>query len=328
MERDPDELTLRQMRIFRMLAQEGSMTRAAERLGIRQPSVSQQVSRIEAAAGAKLVRFVGGEMRLTAAGEFLAAEADAVLAAADRARAGLAEHARGRRRRLAVGTLPSLARNLLVPAFARMLEAGRGAGDETLFDVLEMTPREAIGRIEAREIDAALISGYAAETPLAPGLHAVEVARDAQYLVAPLDAPAIAQSEAPEEVGPLAHAIRLALGSDHAEQLAHWHRLLLPGAEVLARCRSYESALSFVEHGLGTAIMPDLTLRRGEHGPRAALYALPLPRRRTLLMMPEQDRRRAPMGELIEALAAASRAVVPLPHHPVPPFARARLAPS
>ena len=331
MDRDADELTLRQMRIFCAVAREGSITRAAERLGVRQPSVSQQVARIEAVAGGKLVRFVGGEMRLTAAGEFLATEAQAVLAAAGRAQAGLAEHAHGRRRRLVVGTLPSLARNLLVPAFALMIGAGGrdgsdGGTDETLFDVLEMTPREAIGRIEAREIDAALISGYAAETPLAPGLHATEVARDAQYLVVPEGAPDLSRSEAPEETGPLARAIRLALGSDHAEQLAHWHRLLLPGAEVLARCRSYESALSFVEHGLGTAIMPDLTLRRGEHGPRATLYALPLPRRRTLLMMPEQDRRRAPMRELIDALAAASGEIAPLPHHPVPPFARERLA--
>ncbi len=325
MDRDPDELTLRQMRIFCAVAREGSITRAAERLGVRQPSVSQQVARIEAVAGGKLVRFVGGEMRLTAAGEFLAAEAQAVLAAADRARAGLAEHAHGRRRRLVVGTLPSLARNLLVPAFARMVGAGAAGGDETLFDVLEMTPREAIGRIEAREIDAALISGYAAETPLAPGLHATEVARDAQYLVVPEGAPDLSQAEAPEETGPLARAIRLDLGSDHAEQLAHWHRLLLPGSEVLARCRSYESALSFVEHGLGTAIMPDLTLRRGGLGPHAVLYALPLPRRRTLLLMPEQDRRHAPMRELTDALDAASRAIAPLEHHAVPPFARERL---
>ena len=322
MERE-DELTLRQLRIFLVLAREGSMTAAAERLGIRQPSVSQQVSRMEAAVGGKLVRFAGGEMRLTAAGEFLAAEARAILAAADRAHDGLREHVRGRRRRLAVGTLPSLARNLLVPAFAQMIEAGGGG---TVFDVLEMRPREAIGRIEAREIDAALISGYAAETPLAAGLHAVEVARDAQYLVVPPDAPDIGASDAPEETGPLAHAIRLALGSDHADQLAHWHRRLLPRADVIARAPSYESALSFVENGLGTAIMPDLALRRGGAGPRATLYALPLPRRRTLLMMPEQDRALPGIRDLAAALAAVSAAIEPLPHRPIPPFARHRLA--
>ena len=316
------ELTLRQMRIFCAVAREGSMTRAAERLGMRQPSVSQQVARMEAAAGAKLLRFVGGEMRLTAAGEFLAGEAQAVLAAVGRAQDGLAEHARGRRRRLVVGTLPSLARNLLVPACARMVASG---GDETLFEVLEMTPREAIGRVEAREIDAALVSGYAAETPLAPGLHAAEVARDAQHLVVPEGVPDLSDARAPEEVGPLARAIRLALGSDHAEQLAHWHRRLLPEAEVLARCRSYESALAFVEHGLGTAIMPDLTLRRGGAGPRATLYALPLPPRRTLLMMPEQDRRRAVLRDLAEAIEAEAAAVEPLPHRPAPPFAHERL---
>ena len=324
MERD-DDLTLRQMRIFCTLVREGSMTRAAARLRIRQPSVSQQVARMEAQAGAKLVRFGGGEMRLTAAGEFLLAEAQAILAAVDRARDGLAEHARGRRRRLVVGTLPSLARHLLIPAFARMMDSG--GGEETVFDVLETTPREAIGRVEAREIDAALISGYAAETPLAPGLRAVEVARDAQRLVVPDGVPDLCATEAPEEVAaaPLGRAIRLALGSDHAEQLAEWHRRLLPRAEVLARCRSYESALSCVEHGLGTAIMPDLTLRRGGRGPRAALYALPLPERRTILLMLDQDRRRSTSRDLEAALSAVSRAIEPMPHRPAPPFAHARL---
>lgn len=309
-----DELTLRQLRLFVVLTREGSMTRAAHRLGIRQPSVSQQVARMEAVIGGKLVRFAGGEMRLTAAGEFLAEEARAILAAADRAHDGLRERVLGRRRRLAVGTLPSLARNLLVPAFARM-------GDGILFDVMEMKPREAIGRIEAREIDAALVSGYAAETPLAAGLHAVEVARDAQYLVVPPEVPDLAGGE-PED-GPLQHAIQLALGSAHAGQIADWHARLLPRAAVVARAPSYESALAFVEHGLGAAIMPDLALRRSGAGPRATLYALPLPRRRTIVMMAEQDRRAETLASLVGALAAV--AVDPLPHRPAPGFAEARL---
>ena len=310
-----DELTLRQLRLFVVLAREGSMTRAARRLGVRQPSVSQQVARMEAVVGGKLLRFSGGEMRLTAAGEYLAEEARAILAAADRAHDGLRERVQGRRRRLAVGTLPSLARNLLVPAFARM-------GGGILFDVLEMKPRDAIGRIEAREIDAALVSGYAAETPLAAGLHAVEVARDAQYLVVPPEAPDLALGE-PED-GPVQAAIRLALGSAHADQIADWHGRALPRASVVARAPSYESALAFVEHGLGAAIMPDLALRRGEAGPRATLYALPLPRRRTIVMMAEQDRRTATLMALVEALTAI--AVEPLPHRPAPDFVRARLA--
>lgn len=318
-----DELTLRQLRLFVVLAREGSMTRAARRLRVRQPSVSQQVARMEAVVGGKLLRFSGAEMRLTAAGEYLAEEARAILAAADRAHEGLRERTRGRRRRLAVGTLPSLARNLLVPAFARMgAEMGPGMGGGVLFDVSEMKPREAIGRIEAREIDAALVSGYAAETPLAAGLHAVEVARDAQHLVVPTEVPDLALGE--PEGGPLQRAIRLALGSAHADQIADWHGRALPGAAVVARAPSYECALAFVEHGLGAAIMPDLALRRGDAGPRATLYALPLPRRRTIVMMAEQDRRGETLTALVEALAAV--AVTPLPHRPAPDFVRARLA--
>ena len=305
-----EELTLRQLRLFVVLAREGSMTRAAERLGVRQPSVSQQVARMETVVGGKLLRFSGGQMRLTAAGEFLADEARAILAAADRAHEGLRDRVQGRRRRLVVGTLPSLARTLLVPAFARM-------GGGILFDVREMKPREAIGRIEAREIDAALVSGYAAETPLAAGLHAVEVARDAQYLVVPSEVADLADGE-PRD-GPLQAAIRLALGSAHADQIADWHGRLLPRSSVAARAPSYESALAFVEHGLGSAIMPDLALRRGDAGPRATLYALPLPRRRTILMMAEQDRRHSLLSSLSDALGAV--VVPPLPHRAAPGFA-------
>ena len=60
--------------------------------------------------------------------------------------------------RIVVGALPSLARNLLMPTFACLLEAKAGY----VIDIVEMTPREAIEQLNGRMIDMALISGYAA----------------------------------------------------------------------------------------------------------------------------------------------------------------------
>ena len=322
-----NELTLRQLRIFATLVREGSMTLAAERLEIRQPSVSQQIARMEEAAGGKLVRFVGGELRLTPAGEYLAAEAEAVLGSVERVQAGLLEHVAGRRRRLIVGALPSLASNLLVPAFAHMV-GYTTASHDTVFDVLEMTPREALDRIERRSIDVALISGYAAETPLAPGLRVATVASDAQYLAVPEGLPDLCGVGRPEQASAAAlqRIVRLDLGSPHADQLTLWQDMLFPEAAVLARCRSYGGALAFIECGLGTAIMPDLTLRRMGEKAKVDLYALPVPDRRTLLVMPEQSRNLPIMRELAEALDRVAQNLEPLPHRPVPAFARERLA--
>lgn len=47
------------------------LTRAAKQLEMRQPSISQQLSKMERQLGGKLIRFVNNEMRLTQAGEFL-----------------------------------------------------------------------------------------------------------------------------------------------------------------------------------------------------------------------------------------------------------------
>ena len=64
---------------------------------MRQPSISQQISKMEHALGGKLVRFVNNEMRLTPAGEFLVEEAGRILGAVDHAKAGLSEFFSGER---------------------------------------------------------------------------------------------------------------------------------------------------------------------------------------------------------------------------------------
>src|SRR6188474_1311751 len=191
---DPHDLTLRQLQILWTVAHAGSLTRAAKQLEMRQPSISQQISKMERTLGGKLVRFVNNEMRLTPAGEFLVAEAGRILGAVDQAKAGLSEFFSGERGRIVVGALPSLARNLLMPTFACLLEAKAGY----VIDIVEMTPREAIEQLNGRMIDMALISGYAAATRLSAGLRHVVLMEDAQYLAVPRGVADLTEIDAPE----------------------------------------------------------------------------------------------------------------------------------
>jgi DNA-binding transcriptional LysR family regulator len=139
-------MELRQLRYFVTLAEELHFGRAAERLHIVQPAVSQQLRRLEAELGARLVDRSTRRVALTAAGQRFLPEARAVLAAAERARDAVAASATlrlgtstglGERlprvlaelARLAPGRTVELVR---VPAPARLRQVADGTLDAAL----------------------------------------------------------------------------------------------------------------------------------------------------------------------------------------------------
>lgn len=68
-------MNLNHLAIFHAAAEEGSMSRAAERLFISQPAVSKQIGELEAALGVSLFDRLPRGLRLSAAGELLAGHA-------------------------------------------------------------------------------------------------------------------------------------------------------------------------------------------------------------------------------------------------------------
>lgn len=79
-------MNLRQLEYFVVIAEEGSFTRAAERLLVAQPSLSQQVGALEAELGGPLLERMPRGVRLTMAGQSFLPEARAAISHAERAR--------------------------------------------------------------------------------------------------------------------------------------------------------------------------------------------------------------------------------------------------
>ncbi|HEX4804602.1 MAG TPA: LysR family transcriptional regulator [Conexibacter sp.] len=109
-------LNLRLLRYWTIVVEEGSLTAGAQRLGLTQPSLSQQVRALEAWFGGALLERTASGVRLTPAGRALLPEARAILAAAERARRVTREALELEAGMLEIATYPSLAAARLLPA--------------------------------------------------------------------------------------------------------------------------------------------------------------------------------------------------------------------
>src|SRR5262249_9723688 len=112
-------MELRHLRYFVAVAEERHVTRAAERLGIQQPPLSQQIQALERELDAPLFRRLPRGVELTPAGHALLGEARAILARADEAVAATQRAARGETGRIGLGFTSSASFHPLVPRAIR-----------------------------------------------------------------------------------------------------------------------------------------------------------------------------------------------------------------
>lgn len=112
-------LDLRQLRYFVAVAEEGHVTRAAEKLGIGQPPLSQQIKALEQQLGHKLFRRRPRGVELTACGRVLFLEARDILGRLEQAERAVRHTGRGERGELRLGVAPTAPFHPFVPAVIR-----------------------------------------------------------------------------------------------------------------------------------------------------------------------------------------------------------------
>jgi DNA-binding transcriptional LysR family regulator len=112
-------MELRHLRYFVAVAEELNFTRAAHRLGIKQPPLSSQIRQLEEELGAPLFRRRTRGVELTDSGKLLLEEARIILRQVETAKTGVRRRARGETGRIIVGSASAVYFHPLVPAIIR-----------------------------------------------------------------------------------------------------------------------------------------------------------------------------------------------------------------
>ena len=132
-------MELRHLRYFMAVADAGSMTRAAEQLGIQQPPLSQQIKALEGELKTQLFKRVARGVELTIAGAAFRYDVQTILRQVELAASRAASIAVGVEGSIAVGFSTSAAAHALVP---RLIHAFRDAHPGVSLDVRESNAAE------------------------------------------------------------------------------------------------------------------------------------------------------------------------------------------
>ncbi|MGW1864865.1 LysR family transcriptional regulator [Streptomyces mauvecolor] len=275
-------MQFQQLTYFVAVAETRHFTRAAERVHVSQPSLSQQIKALENELGAELFSRARGNIALTDAGEALLPLARRILADADTARIEVQELAQLRRGRVRLGATPSLCTGLL-PDVLRAFH-DRHPGIQLLIE--EGGSHDLVRELARGALDLALIV-----LPLpagSPALTTIELLQEDLVVVS-------SAAEAPPGSG---SSVRVADLRD-APLVMFRHGYDLRELTVAAcRAEGFEPAftveggemdavLGFVRAGLGVAVVPSMVAARA-----GDLRVTPLARpglRRTIALAHRSD---------------------------------------
>jgi DNA-binding transcriptional LysR family regulator len=114
-------MDFRDLKYFEVIAEEGTLGRAAERLHRTQPALTKCIDRLEEDLGARLFEKDGRGMRLTAAGEVLVRRTRQMAIMVEETAREMQDYAGGLQGKVRIGCLPTLAEHLMPRVFEQLL---------------------------------------------------------------------------------------------------------------------------------------------------------------------------------------------------------------
>ena len=287
------DITLKQLQIFRAVVIAGSITKASRRVGLSQPSISQQLAKLEERLGTQLInRNRTGTVSLTPSGEYWFKFSDEMLSRFDQA---IDEHERrhvDNRVFLRIGLSPTL-RGRFLSAAARI------ANDEPGFAKFEVTyattSAELVQQLRLHQLNCAIVS----EEALAEDRSSFATSllfSDPMVLLVPAGMPADLLAKAfnrhskPNQMDlALSRYVEISANVPMRSVSDAWYRAHLPFATPAFSAMTYVAAADIVAEGLATTHVPMSLLPSLPSSVRARLriYALPDMDRSIVLAMPK-----------------------------------------
>jgi len=266
-----NDLDLRSLEIFRAVAAEGSVSRAAEKLNRVQSNVSTRIKQLEARLDRALFRRRSRGLELTPDGELLLSYADRLLQLSMEASDALNEGKPSGL--LRIGTMESTAAARLPGLLSTYHQQFPDVAIELETDVAQGL----IERLQTYDVDVAFI----AEPVEFDDLETVPVFEEELILVAPHSFPAL------DDVGAVSGKTMIAFesGCAYRRYLEEWllESGIVPGA--IMAVGSYLAILACVAAGTGFAVVPRSVLDTIDTKGQIRTYELPgkLSRIRTLM---------------------------------------------
>jgi len=243
-------MELGQLRSMVAVVDTGNFTRAAERLGITQPSLSQQIINLEKELGHKLFHRLGRRAVVTEAGAVFIERARRILFEVEDATREIGDNPTFERR-ITVGAIPTLAPYVL----PRLIARSRRRYPNLQVNIREDFKNTLVKEMLNGELDLALIAGGVDE----PSIAAEVLWKEPLVLVAPRSHPLAAKKKvtgadlAPETFillgtsSSLAAQVRRFCGDHHFEP------------KIGSQCAQVATVKALVANGAGISILPEST---------------------------------------------------------------------
>lgn len=274
-------MEMHQLRYVLAVARTGNFSRAAENCHVAQPSLSQQIQKLEEELGERLFERMKRHTRLTPHGELFVRRAVRILDEVDAAKREAGEARDLLRGTVSVGALPTIAPYLLPRVMAEF--TAKYPGVEII--VQEDTTARLLKMLLAYELDFALAS---------------DPIEDGRLETKTLFAEELLLALPPRH--PLARKPRMTISDLEGERLIVMKPGHCLGDQALGFCdrRGVKSAISFrsaqletiqalVASGLGISLIPEMAARRDARGiPVYRSLPAPRPMRQILAVWPKQ----------------------------------------
>ena len=250
---EPLTIDIRLLDSFMVLAEELHFTRAAERLHIAQPALSQQIGRLERQIGAKLLTRPPLPVSLTAAGTELCRRASTALADIKAAVSAARAVADGTAGDLTIAHLSSYAPHV-IPAVAGAFTT---AYPEMTVHLREGSIEEQIDGIRSRDVDVAMFHLDPDNALIEAGLEQSVIASAPQFVVLPARHRCAHQSEVDiTDLSSEAWIVPGPVGSIQSRSFTALCARYRFAPRVVQNTNSVETIVGLVRAGFGVAPAP------------------------------------------------------------------------